>query len=473
MKKFGIIVILLLVIAAGGIGAAHFVIDRQQHDVTIAETTLSGDKREADGVFVKTKYEDAMNTVNWWTTYSMTEDKVVECEMDMENNEWTEDEPGVSLQIDFPDYSNTGYEGNSFIEAADEITEHYGIPKDVLLEARSSAENGKMTTTTYALTDYLDYMTITFSIWNLPLNYAFSDLVDEDENALDYSYFKMPIPKGAKANLKITKNTAGEITFWHFNLENPYYCTEADGVLDETSLYLATSGFGMPGDTAIKHIVDMPDETRGIHHIPLTLDNRTYYPDLQKAKLVYALEPEEAVLRLKKGITADTLLLYTEKQNALWLSIINKETMECRQKMKLMEKTSKIFDIYQDDHYILTLADNGDFVLLDMATETYQIKLRGNVVKDFPSELESLETAYYDSTACAVDYDGQRLAFAFFLLDDEGYTQPIYILQVFDKSGLTYMGRFESSLTNDTEPHGIGISLNSSPIEVSFEGFDN
>ena len=53
MKKFGIIVILLLVLTAGGISAAHFVINGQRNDVTITETTLAGDRSQADGIFVK------------------------------------------------------------------------------------------------------------------------------------------------------------------------------------------------------------------------------------------------------------------------------------------------------------------------------------------------------------------------------------------------------------------------------------
>ena len=87
--------------------------------------------------------------------------------------------------------------------------------------------------------------------------------------------------------------------------------------------------------------------------------------------------------------------------------------------------------------------------------------------------MESLDAAFYDSAACAADYDGQRLAFASFESDIEGGVKPTYLLQVFDENGLTYMGRLQSSLTSETESHNIGVSLYSQPIDISFDGFDD
>ena len=470
MKKFGIIVILLLVLTAGGITAAHALINGQEHVITITETTLSGDKRAADGITVKAKYEDAWGSINWWTTYSTTEGQVLECKTNLHEDE--EENTEKDYVYFLSEYLGYGVDDPEDTETVAKIGEaHTGIPASEILEKINQAESGKRTQYTYQLDDYMDFFPVDLRSSKGKIHY--NTMPGDLSYIKDYPYFQIPVPKGLNGTLSVTKDKDGDLKKWNMYINSNQFVAEGQGVVSDGKLFLATSGIGLYGesiDTDAEtvdvnlHLLDNPQETHGIHVIPIRGSTQAYSIDLEDAKFVYPFEPGEEVLQLDVSPTGEHLLLYSKMDKDIYLSVIDKSSMECLQKTLLMKEGKQIYGVIHGKDFMLAIDMYRNFVLMKSSGDTYEEQFRGNL-GDLP---------YYPNV-CTADFDGERLAFAACVRYDE-YGSDIpshYTLQVFTKDGRLYSGAYESSLTKTDKNPGIVLSHTGSPIEISFDGFDN
>lgn len=289
----------------------------------------------------------------------------------------------------------------------------------------------------------------------------------------DYPYFQIPVPKGLKGTLSVTKDKDGDLKKWNMYINSNQFVAEGQGVVSDGKLFLATSGIGLYGesiDTDAEtvdvnlHLLDNPQETHGIHVIPIRGSTQAYSIDLEDAKFVYPFEPGEEVLQLDVSPTGEHLLLYSKMDKDIYLSVIDKSSMECLQKTLLMKEGKQIYGVIHGKDFMLAIDMYRNFVLMKSSGDTYEEQFRGNL-GDLP---------YYPNV-CTADFDGERLAFAACVRYDE-YGSDIpshYTLQVFTKDGRLYSGAYESSLTKTDKNPGIVLSHTGSPIEISFDGFDN
>lgn len=447
MKKFGIIAIVLLAVTLGGVGAAHVVINSSLQDMTVKETTISGDKHQADGVTLHMQFRDyrSQSGMGYKVSYSVAEERIFDSGINQKENEKKIAVPHVLLGYEPPGYgTNEVMKRKDILTLAKSGEKKLGIPASEVMKQIDSAENGKKTKHDFVVADYMDYLPVVLIDLDFPesINLEYDRTPGEDyrypeSTMLHSSYFQVPVPKDLKAKLTIAKDKYGNIQSWGVDIYTNVEI-ESDGVLSEDTIYLATSGLSYPQrDGSSSHIMDMPAETHGIHRIPLEQRGQSHWVDMEHAECVYFLEPGEQILQMSKSSSEQELLLYTRLKGEVFLSVIDKSTMECLQKLSLGKNLGALNAIIEDENYLFFLDANNNFVVVDIVERQY--------VKKFGGTLDR------DAIAFAVDYNGEKLAFATYSsYDMEGnLTYPYYyILQIYTEQGLVYSGFFEPSLSS-------------------------
>lgn len=446
MKKFGIIVILLLVLTAGGISAAHSVIGSNLQNITVKETTLSGDKSQADGVTLHMGFLmlQSSSTPGFEASYSVEENKVFDCGV-KKTTDKEDTIPHVFLGWEYPGYErNDVSEMEDIQDVAESGEKALGIPASEVLKQIDVAENGKKTRHTFVVADYLDYLPVVLVNYDFPedidLEYDRTPGVDfryPEPTMLHSSYFQVPVPNDLEAILAIAKDKYGNVQSWSVDIHTSLEI-ESDGILSNETIYLATSGLRrLHSNGTSSHLMDMPRETHGIHRIPLEKRNQSHWLDMDKAECVYFFDQGEQVLQMSKSTSGKELLLYTKLNDEIFLSVIEESSMECLQKLSLGKELRQFDVILEEENYQFFLDENKNFVLVDITDGRYTKKFSG-----------TLDTY---ATPSAIDYNGEKLAYATcpgYDLEGNNTNPYYYTLQIYTKQGLVYSGFFEPSLTS-------------------------
>lgn len=441
MRKYIIIPLVLVCLATAGILWAYIDINSQQDDITVKET-IEADKAEATkGIKVTTKIQDDMYRMNWTTNLFLTGNKDNKTEA-----EFTYD-PQRKIRM-FEDLSDTYYVMDKFSQhfihlaswdAEKEEILDTGIPMKLAEDAYQASGDEQNFVFDCYLDDYMDYLPVEPDLSSYDYGNNWVQLTDDIYgNPIDWtSYFQFPVPEKFLYQVGIDKESRIADTSIAISLmavsENDggfYYDVCSDGFWDGKDLYLAVSGIEETGTKKI--LSSIPAGKRGIHRIPTKSQQYTYL-ELSKGQLVYQIDADELVLRLRESEDGKTLFLLTKSSDGLALHVIDKETFQRRQKLDLNQKVNgKEFYLlkFAGEKGIFLLFERGVFLFLDEENGEYKEVLTNTI--GHPGE-----APYIDC-----DYDGERLAIAF--IDWESNVIETQ-LHVFDKDGSLYSGRFDYS----------------------------
>lgn len=441
MRKYIVTTLVLVCIAAGGILWSYLGINSQQDDITVKETIEAGKAEATKDIKVTTKIQDDEYDLNWTTDMFLSGGKDVKTK-----TEFTYD-PQKKVKM-FEDLSDTYYVmdkfSQHFIHLASWDTEKEefldtGLPMKLVEDAyKASGEEESFVSDCY-LDDYVDYLPVELDVNSYDYGKNLLQMSNDDYgNPIDWtSYFQFPVPEKFLYQVGIDKESriadtsiAISLTAVSENDGGFYYDVCSDGFWDGKDLYLAVSGIEETGTQKI--LSSAPAGKRGIHRIPTKSQQYTYL-ELAKGRLVYSIDEEELVLRLRESEDGKTLFLLTKSPDGLALHVIDKETFQRRQKLDLNQKVNgKEFYLlkFAGEKGIFLLFERGVFLFLDEENGVYKEVLTNTI--GHPEE-----APYIDC-----DYDGERLAIA--LIDWESNVIETQ-LHVFDKDGSLYSGRFDYS----------------------------
>jgi len=456
MKKTIFVMLALVIVAAGGIGVAYNHMSGLWKNIKMTEVNISGDRQIADGLQATSSYLVDYGMQDWKVTYDFTSEKVISWSQEEEEHIVNRDKADIFLNPADEWRQSAQYGVDSLAKHVAETETWTGILADDLLAAVEKAEKGKRTKDIFYFKDYME---------RLPAMLIMSGTDLSLDMKTNRTKLDIPVPKGAKLVLEIKKDENGEVAWWKIYTDFEPLYIESDGTFDEEWLYLAVTGIGIEKydeeeDKVIytEHVLDAGATSHGIHKMPFTYGGHQAWADLDQAELVHPLEAGEQVMHLAKGQDGKNLLLFTRMDGDLYLSVIEKETMNCRRKTLLMKDSGEFFGVLQKDNFFLYLDDRQQFSVIDTSVDNYRVHLTGTL--DFClDDMRELDAAF----------DGERFAVAYYpkYAVDGDYAEPVYQIFVYDETELRYHGEVFCSLA-ESDDSDVCVPVNGKSIEIKF-----
>ena len=461
MKKYTVtawITLLLCLLSAGVILYAHGQLTLRGEDVSVTETVLFGDKKEAEGVTVQTKSAlpgpSTDKSLNWNTTYDIQKDQLLS---ETAFNLGKMNAAGVlypSVHLEISVYDSTYFDPERIQSAASAV-----LPEEVLENAVHNTKKGQTHTETFNLRDYLTSYPVMLNFTNMEINDSFThwSAAGPEQEPVDYSYFRLPIMEDLPRKIQVKKDTSGDITEITTESIAPLlidFNTVSAFARDENCIYTAISGLSIG-----ERRQEIPDTTLGIHRIPLKkykdypdTPDEYAYPDMANARKVYDLKAGQHLVKMEVDPSGENLLLFTQEDkesSTVTLSVIGIDDMKLKQQLEVFSDVSpdlneEYLELRFKEDYLLIIAYSYAFTLLHDDSHKYEIKeqctLRGRLPKD----------TYVHGIADA--YDGNRLVLAvqpavYDSFDSTEKTSCSSYLFVCKNSRLTYGGFYENSLS--------------------------
>jgi len=421
MRKTLILTCALFLLSVCIIAGLHFTIDGQKNQVEMTETTIAGNRSAAEGINVKLNARDNTADINWDLSYEVGR-KTTEHKAEFRySNAYLKGKP------DFPK-ANLELNLNILYNAMEKAVE----------EEKKDIDIKRSRTFLIPLRDLTDF---------LPLSLTFyGGGVHEEVNPQDY--FKVPCPDISPAYAVAEKDSRGEITTEYYYSGS--YELDASGLFRDKDCYIAVTGLR---NTASGIYYPFPENLRGIHHIPVESGEKSsqkFQVDWEGASLVYPLEKDVKVEAIAESENQNYLFLFTEETGRLMLSVITTSDMKLQKKLLLKEKFSHGDDSFSyriGKDYLSLLLEDGTLFLLTEQDGKYEVFLKDSMLIN--NELYLILVHCILEEDFSVDFDGKRLAIV--ISDHASDIDPHlnHYLMVFEKSGLSYAGKYDFSLDDE------------------------
>lgn len=521
MKKSFVLLIALLLLITGTVYVAQTTILENKDKVTFTENVIYGDKSVVDGVTVEMR-ADYHDQLYWNSTYVIGE------------------KPQVDTEYTFYPWRHTNYryeyEGTFYTEAYSHL--RYDVdfenPKEnpeglqaAMLELYEKTEPGEEGEMMVFLKDYIPYYPFDMNITGayshdgetldydgvLNLSFDESDLIWDIENSANakevesakenlavlkkfHEYFKIPILENEVYILNLRKDSDGKVIGYGESSHGSGSATGEIGIPDAPSLEGGTDTYTFDIRAAVEYekcyftfdthtmngaIVDtslIPDGY-GIYYFPYDEEKNEIYPD--ELKMVYALDPTIQVYHILYDESGKYLLLFTEENDAMYVSVIEEASMTLKNKVAVSTAEYGLSGIWEYDDFLVV---NGEKLMVMVPDETLGYKVAWQASK------ETLEQASAEATlvngggqwygespvprdifdsAIKFDWNGETLICTNYLYDEEGYSTCDFLVAAMDETGLTYFATYTSSLTPSPSAGDRCTPTDVDPLSIRWE----
>jgi len=178
--------------------------------------------------------------------------------------------------------------------------------------------------------------------------------------------------------------------------------------------------------------------------------------DIHNLSTVFPLCEYATTLNLNLSDDESALYLLSIENETLFLTVVEIATMTERQKLPLLDNVSDNWfqNMQFEDGILFVMLWDGRFVLAEMDCDNiYQIALTG-VRNENLLDHDTLESMHGRGGEQLLSWDGERLALVTMTLRmftspygwESRYETRGFALEIFDSSGLRYMGVFDNSL---------------------------
>ena len=421
-------------------------------DVTVTETPLFGDQKEAEGVVMNTAYD--YGSLHW----------DLSCQAENPDRSKTDfqykftDETRASYVVAEIDAQSGGLEvpAGSIELATISMSNESEAPflRKIFLAIAEDTEPGEIAEKTMSMKEWMDYLPVVISHWT----------AEPYMSPIKLGVFSLPVPDYPSV-LSVGKNGDGQVNRYSLDLPDEYLYVRSFEETDDNFCYLIFTDVMANG---AKTIMEIPADQRGIYRLPLSDFDALRAAEFLNSDdrfLLCPLPKDAEVLDMEQNETF--LLLYTIEDGGIWLSLIRKDTGSITDKFLLREASELSGGVvpmtFQGDNFCLSVLDGGDFCLLTRDGDTYTPAFSGSLNHCGLMKEIGLSTIQ-------ADFDGSRLAVLATVNSDsdDADTRPhgYSFLQVFDGAGLAYMGKYESSL--QTLPLDQDFDLRAAAVSVSF-----
>lgn len=452
MRKATMAALLLLILSVGGVCFAASGVYEAHDQVVLTETVVYGDRAAANGLTVR--LDDMYGRHLFWdTTYAIDTQTRTETKYSFSASEISESRPRT--------YSGISMGAQPSFETSQGAETEMGRAYQELYD---SLKPGESTSVTFRLKDYMDYYPISVSL-DLPGVY---DSIEGEETP-DWvpdrgspyyallkirDYFRIPVLEEECYEVSIQKyeasNVSGSRGMDVAGSDHFYMSTFSD--LTDDACYFTFDAHSQEGK--LMDLSRLP-EGYGIYRLPYEevryneSGQRVCSVDGDGLAMVCPLDPDVRLLRLKVSEDQTRLLLHAVENGEYRLTVIDLETMEVLQKLKIADWPEGYlsWQHYDGDGYVAILLYDLQELAVVAVTDGGEYELRYTCEID-PNQSERL------FSRAATAFDGERLAFAGGLDDLYGsYYTCSFFLTVYDPSGLVYHGEYRNSLSTGSYPN--------------------
>lgn len=424
MRKSFLIMVLMLAMSVGLVYVAHGRVEQDKERVAINETVLYGDKAAAEGITIDCSAYCA-NHLFWDTHYTVGEEPVTHTDFTFSQAEKRQSNnypyPGIVI---YGNYGGYGINSTGGISMEEQTT-----PVQAVASRTAPGEEHKETV---YMKDFYDY-------YPIYVDARQSDIVNvlsEDKQKTFSDYFKFPVYPAHQLEISVTKDAAGSVHSISVTDLNGVYLVSESVLTDSGCFFILscrTSNDGSLLDTS------QIAGGYGIYYVPYDEDNNTIDLAVEQVDMVFGVDAEQAeIVSLRASTDKKTLLLLTRENEAYMLTVIDAATMTQRQKLKLLStpEAESFGPMFIYDDFIVPVISGGRFAVVAVTSSgDYELRFTGQA-----------EVLQFDlSIGTVMDFDGERLAITEFL---SRYDTCDFYLDVFDKTGLIYSGKYDNSLDN-------------------------
>ena len=429
--------------------------------MTITQTVLEGDPAAAEGLVLQWHIGADMPPLRWDITYHVGAQPGYESIFSPRGNGWTHIYAYPRSAMDFGAFPlseqtlrmgsteepmELGYE---FYYTTQSLKNNQGFMARPVKSLRERMKpDQKRYQETVRLADYYNTYYLAGD-WSLLMDGKGAN------EAVFQAFFSIPVPKDLLLNITLVQEQGHNLKAIFQN--PPENAPTLRGVVteDRDTVYF----YFLPMEGALD--TSLLPQGFGIYAAPYR-SSRTPRIDATALSLVYPLpDPGLNITYFRLTEDEDCILLATCQEEVQTISLLRREGMEAVARTELSPETPLLRGIYQvagDDGGYLAVFENDSFhLLVPNAQGALVTKMQGIFSPredDVPEDLLNLLSPeegpsgeprplnfrnYIFSMAA---YDGTRLA----VLRKDTSTQAVY-LQVFDREGQTYLGRYDSSLT--------------------------
>ena len=454
MKKAFAAFVVLVVLGVAALCIFPGYVTKEADRITFTEQVIFGDPAVIEGVTVDTHYEYDRR-VFWDTTYvagatpeTKTEysyQKLGSAAYSGRSSSWYEERGMECLRFSSGlsggwGVSSTGgmtVDGNANIERR-ELTAAFEALAE---ETKPGEEKSKIIT----LRDYFAYWPIHVMANDFRTYEAHYDL---DELGEAYAeYFKIPVPEGTMYEIKLEKNSHGEIVSMGGSaVEHDLFQWKSSSACTETDFYfsfLLPYGEDDASDT----------ELYGIYRQPYVItDEKELEVNPKELELVYIMTEDfysggELLMDIN---AANQLLLLTDNEERTCFQVLDLETFEQVQygEFPHAEAESRfLLAIRATDEFLVLLYGKNYMTVMDWQEErgyAYQFSI--------PLSEENLLWNYDYENLNDFDWNGEQLIFASHSKNEElSVANSNFELTVYDKTGQIYHGKYANSLLTPQE----------------------
>lgn len=326
--------------------------------------------------------------------------------------------------------------------AEEEKNSGYGQLIKPIADVASRTEPGRTHAETVYLKEYYDVYPLEMQLFR---TWQYFDSM-ESLSRLITEYFSLVVPEDLKMTVTVTKDEKGDIVeIIGQDSSNPaasgteinFGYIGAVDTADEAGGYFLFYRRGEDGRTRAR-----PESGYSIYFIPAE-QKEDYREPLLKAEdiaPVYDLAEGEAPVHLQFNRSRSQLLLFTEAEDSLWLNVIDRQVMECRQRILIgaWEKDDWM-DVFSYPGFMSVVMENKETPRLVLLCDEEE---RGTWRMEMTAELawqgqEGLQTCFVQSGA-QMAYDGRRLAVAQW---SRNYATDMDLM-ICQEGGVVFYGRY-------------------------------
>lgn len=459
MKARAIVLLLCLVLAAGGVVYAAQAIHDQREAVVVTETTVRGDRSAAAGLVAQQKARSGM-ALCWDLTIPLDDPAAATAAFSRPvpkgADEWPSTDGSAWFHVQSAALGGSGIYFGSGVALDDLDGSGFGLDGlgPLLKDVYDRTPAGESRTETLCLRDYLTYypFSVDLTLGLASEDYGTTEPVQGYDNVTYYGtdvpedvvtqalndYFRFPIAEDATLEVKMDKDGEGRIVEISCTPDDDHFSS-----LDPLSLELSDGlwlSFYRWNDGVLDYS-EIPGGY-GLYHLPVALEQGRYglalTPRPDRLETVVSLPDGASAVDLRRSADGTALLLTWSFGMELHCTMVDRATGAVRQDLLLpfgageygdwVDATASLRSLVEQDGLLLFTTYSSFALCGQEADGTYRVLCHGALTDTIA------EPGY-------LAWDGERLALAAL----QGVTG--LDLAVYDAAGVVqYVGQYRTSL---------------------------
>lgn len=427
MRRYFVLLLALLVLCVSGLVYADVCLVDQRDRVELKQNVVYGDEKYAEGVTVNSRVQ-LKHQLFWETTHQLGQEKKLETEYSFSSSRLYEH----------------GVQERSFFEMFNDTD----IGLEVYERFFGEIAPGESREKVIKLSELYEFYPMYFDVeFNGLRFFRFGDSIYDEGSEQLYTllndFFRIPVLENDYISIHLERSNSGnDYSYgWGSNYEESWdsYSIYTQHVALQNTMYFTVNN--RSDDNVIMDFSNVPG---GYGIYAFKYDPADGSMELE---MVYSLPEDEQVSYFTLDARGNFALV-TVSEEGIMLTVIDPDSMETLQKLEISRGEGEtVYTLFPDDDFWV-------FELIDNRIALLTLDEDGVYSHEFTVELDPVGGMIYLSGREAMDWNGERLALAWYRTPGEmlynSYV-PDYYVAVYDSSGMLFFGEYDSSLSSRAE----------------------